>query len=36
MIKFLKEFNLEKPKDDFTSPNDLAKKSISPSPNANI
>ena len=36
MIKFLKEFHVEKPKDNFASPNDLMKKSISPSPNANI
>ena len=36
MIKFLKEFHVEKPKDNFASPNDLMKKSISLSPNANI
>ena len=38
MIKFLKEFHVEKPKDNFISPNanDITKKSISPSPNGNI
>ena len=36
MIKFLKEFNLEKVKDNFTPPNDIMKKSVSPSPNTNI
>ncbi len=36
MIKFLKEFQVEKIKDNFTSPNEIMKKSVSPSPNANI
>ena len=36
MIKFLKEFHVEKVKDNFTSPNEIAKKSVSPSPNTNI
>ena len=36
MIKFLKEFHIEKVKDNFTSPNEKAKKSVSPSPNTNI
>lgn len=36
MIKFLKEFNIEKVKDNFASPNDVMKKSVSPSPNTNI
>ena len=36
LIKFLKEFHIEKPKDNFTSPNEIMKKSVSPSPNANI
>ena len=36
MKKFLKEFHTEKPKDNFASPNDVLKKSDSPSPNANV
>ena len=36
MKKFLKELHTEKPKDNFASPNDVLKKSDSPSPNANI
>ena len=36
LIKFLKEFHVEKAKDIFTSPNDIMKKSVSPSPNKSI
>ena len=36
LIKFLKEFQVEKAKDIFTSPNDIMKKSVSPSPNKSI
>ena len=37
MIKFLKEFNMEKAKDNnFASPNEVKKKSLSSSPNKNI
>lgn len=36
MIKFLKEVNVEKVKDNFASPNDAVKKSVSGSPNTNI
>ena len=36
MIKFLKEVNVEKVKDNFASPNDAIKKSVSGSPNTNI
>ena len=36
MIKFLKEVNVEKVKDNFASPNDVVKKSVSASPNTNI
>ena len=36
LMKFLKEFHVEKSKDIFTSPNDVMKKSISPSPNKSI
>jgi hypothetical protein len=36
MKKFLKEFHTEKSKDNFASPNDVLKKSDSPSPNANV
>ena len=35
MIKFLKEFQVEKIKDNFVSPNDVVKKSVSPSPITN-
>ena len=33
MMKFLKEFHIEKNNDNFTSPNEIMKKSVSPSPN---
>ena len=36
MIKFLKEFNVEKAKDIFPSPNEVMKKSLSSSPSKNI
>ena len=33
MMKFLKQFHIEKNNDNFTSPNEIMKKSVSPSPN---